>query len=164
MASTKTAAAAGKVGDLRYDPMAMLPFCGYNMADYWGHWLDIGKKAGAKLPKIFFVNWFRKDEHGNFIWPGFGENSRVLKWVFERCDGTAGAVDTPIGRLPEDGALDISGLDIDQKVMDKLTEVDVESWLSELSRIRDHYAKFGDKIPQALQDEVVALEERLKNA
>jgi phosphoenolpyruvate carboxykinase (GTP) len=116
------------------------------------------------MPKIFFVNWFRKDENGRFIWPGFGENSRVLKWVFERCAGNAGAADTPIGRLPEDGALDISGLDIDQKVMDKLTEVDVESWLAELSRIRDHYAKFGDKIPQALQDEVVALEERLKNA
>ena len=164
MASTKTAAAAGKVGDLRYDPMAMLPFCGYNMADYWGHWLDIGSKDGAKLPKIFFVNWFRRDEDGNFIWPGFGENSRVLKWVFERCAGSVGAVESPIGRLPEQGAMDISGLDIAPEVMEKLTEVDKEAWLDELGRIREHYAKFGDKIPQALRDEVVALEERLQSA
>jgi phosphoenolpyruvate carboxykinase (GTP) len=164
MASTKTAAAAGKVGDLRYDPMAMLPFCGYNMADYWGHWLDIGNKEGAKLPKIFFVNWFRRDEDGNFIWPGFGENSRVLKWIFERCAGTVGAIDTPIGRLPEEGAMDVSGLDIDPKVMEKLTEVDIDAWLAELGRIRQHYDKFGDKIPQSLQDEVASLEGRLKNA
>jgi phosphoenolpyruvate carboxykinase (GTP) len=164
MASTKTAAAAGKVGDLRYDPMAMLPFCGYNMADYWGHWLDIGNKEGAQLPKIFFINWFLRDEDGNFIWPGFGENSRVLKWVFERCAGTVGAVDTPIGRLPEQGAMDISGLDIAPEVMEKLTEVDKEAWLAELGRIREHYAQFGDKIPQALRDEVVALEERLQSA
>ena len=164
MASTKTAAAAGKVGDLRYDPMAMLPFCGYNMADYWGHWLDIGNKDGAKLPKIFFVNWFRRDEEGNFIWPGFGENSRVLKWIFERCAGTAGAIDTPIGRLPEEGAMDTSGLSIEPEVMEKLTEVDIEAWLDELGRIREHYAKFGDKIPQVLRDQVAALEERLKSA
>ncbi len=164
MASTKTAAAAGKVGDLRYDPMAMLPFCGYNMADYWGHWLDIGSKEGAKLPKIFFVNWFRRDEDGNFIWPGFGENSRVLKWIFERCADTVGAIDTAIGRLPEQGAMDISGLDIDPEVMEKLTEVDIEAWLAELSRIREHYSRFGDNIPQALQDEVAALEERLQSA
>ena len=164
MASTKTAAAAGKVGDLRYDPMAMLPFCGYNMADYWGHWLDIGSKDGAKLPKIFFVNWFRRDEEGNFIWPGFGENSRVLKWIFDRCAGSVGAIDTPIGKLPEEGAMDISGLDIAPEVMKKLTEVDIEAWLDELGRIREHYAKFGDKIPQALRDEVTALEERLRSA
>ena len=164
MASEKTAAAAGKVGDLRYDPMAMLPFCGYNMADYWGHWLDVGKKSGAKMPKIFFVNWFRKDEGGKFMWPGFGENSRVLKWVFERCNATAGAIDTPIGRLPEEGALDTSGLDIDPEIMAKLIDVDIQAWLSELPSIKEHYAKFGDKIPQALSDEVTALEQRLKNA
>ncbi len=164
MASTKTAAAAGSVGDLRYDPMAMLPFCGYNMADYWGHWLDIGKKAGAQLPKIFFVNWFRRDEEGNFIWPGFGENSRVLKWIFERCAGTVSAVDTPIGRMPGEGTMDISGLDISPEVMEKLTEVDREAWLLELGKIREHYARFGEKIPQALQNEVAALEERLNSA
>ncbi len=164
MASEKTAAAAGDLGVLRYDPMAMLPFCGYNMADYWGHWLKVGKKPGAKMPKVFFVNWFRKDEDGRFMWPGFGENSRVLKWVFERCNGTAGAVDTPIGRLPAGGALDISGLDIDPEVLARLTEVDVQAWLSELPSIREHYSKFGDKVPQALNDEVANLEGRLKNA
>ncbi|MCP4127860.1 MAG: phosphoenolpyruvate carboxykinase (GTP) [Gammaproteobacteria bacterium] len=164
MASEKTAAAAGKLGGLRYDPMAMLPFCGYNMADYWGHWLDVGKKSGAKMPKIFYVNWFRKDEEGSFMWPGFGENSRVLKWIIERCAGTASAVETPIGLLPEPGALDTDGLDLDQAVMDKLCEVDVAAWLSEISSIKEHYAKFGDKIPQALRDEVAALEQRLNNA
>ena len=164
VASEKTAAAAGKVGVLRYDPMAMLPFCGYNMADYWGHWLEIGKKSGAKMPKIFYVNWFRKDEDGKFMWPGFGENSRVLKWIIERCAGIASAVDTPIGRLPAPGALDIDGLDIDTQVMDKLCEVDVEAWLSEIPGIKKHYAQFGDKIPQALNDEVASLEERLKNS
>jgi phosphoenolpyruvate carboxykinase (GTP) len=164
MTSEKTAAAAGKVGDLRFDPMAMLPFCGYNMADYWGHWIEISKKSGAKMPKIFYVNWFRKDENGKFMWPGFGENSRVLKWVVERCSGTASAVDTPIGHLPEKGALDIDGLDIDPQVMDKLCAVDVDAWLAEIPGIREHYAQFGDKIPQALNDEISSLEQRLKNA
>ncbi len=164
MASEKTAAAAGKLGGLRYDPMAMLPFCGYNMADYWGHWLDVGKKSGAKMPKIFYVNWFRKDEEGSFMWPGFGENSRVLKWIIERCAGTASAVETPIGLLPELGALDTEGLNLDPAVMDKLCEVDVAAWQSEISSIKEHYAKFGDKIPQALRDEVAALEQRLNNA
>ncbi len=164
MASEKTAAAAGKLGGLRYDPMAMLPFCGYNMADYWGHWLEMGNKSGAKLPKIFYINWFRKDENGGFMWPGFGENSRVLKWIIERCAGTASAVDTPIGRLPEQDALDTDGLDLAPEVMDKLCEVDVAAWLSEISSIKEHYAKFEDKIPQALWDEVAALERRLNNA
>src|SRR6266404_5903573 len=112
MGSEMTAAAVGTVGQVRRDPMAMLPFCGYNMGDYFGHWLKIGATPGAKLPKIFFVNWFRKDEKGGFLWPGYGENSRVLKWVFERCNGTATAVDTPIGRLPRAEDLDIEGLDI----------------------------------------------------
>ncbi len=161
MASEKTAAAAGTLGGLRYDPMAMLPFCGYNMADYWGHWLEMGKKSGAKLPKIFYINWFRKDEDGSFMWPGFGENSRVLKWIIERCAGTVAAVDTPIGRLPENGALDINGLEIDPAVMKRLCEVDVEAWLDEIQSIEQHYAQFGDKIPQALRDEVTALEKRL---
>jgi len=164
VASEKTAAAAGQLGTLRYDPMAMLPFCGYNMADYWGHWLEVGKQSGAKMPKIFYVNWFRKDANGKFMWPGFGENCRVLKWIIERCAGTATAVETPIGRLPEKGALDIEGLDIDPAVMDKLCEVDVGAWLAEIPSIKEHYAKFGDKIPQALLDEVASLEERLNNA
>jgi len=164
VASEKTAAAAGQLGTLRYDPMAMLPFCGYNMADYWGHWLEVGKQSGAKLPKIFYVNWFRKDGNGKFMWPGFGENCRVLKWIIERCAGTATAVETPIGRLPEKGALDIDGLDIDPAVMDKLCGVDVGAWLAEIPSIKEHYAKFGDKIPQALLDEVASLEERLNNA
>jgi len=164
VASEKTAAAAGQLGTLRYDPMAMLPFCGYNMADYWGHWLEVGKQSGAKMPKIFYVNWFRKDANGKFMWPGFGENCRVLKWIIERCAGTATAVETPIGRLPEKGALDIEGLDIDPAVMDKLCGVDVGAWLAEIPSIKEHYAKFGDKIPQALLDEVASLEERLNNA
>ena len=112
MASEKTAAAAGKIGDLRRDPMAMLPFCGYHMGDYFAHWLKMGEKGGAKMPQIFYVNWFRKNSDGKFLWPGYGENSRVLKWIFERCDGTAKAVDTAIGKLPADGSLDVSGLKI----------------------------------------------------
>ncbi len=163
MASEKTAAASGDLGLLRYDPMAMLPFCGYNMADYWSHWLEVGKRPGAKMPKIFYVNWFRKDENGRFIWPGFGENSRVLKWIVERCIGTASAVDTPIGHLPAPGSFDTEGLDIDPQIMEKLFAVDVDAWLSEIPGIKQHYAQFGTKIPQALVDEVDALEQRLKN-
>jgi len=164
MSSEKTAAAAGKVGQLRHDPMAMLPFCGYNMADYWGHWLSIGDKAGAKLPRIYYVNWFRKSDGGDFLWPGFGENSRVLKWVFERCAGTAKAQETPIGNLPVDGALDIEGLDIDQEDLAELLKVDVDAWLAELPGIREHYAKFGDKVPARLNEEVDALQARLEAA
>ena len=115
MASEKTAAAAGKIGDLRRDPMAMLPFCGYHMGDYFAHWLKMGEKGGAKMPKIFYVNWFRKNADGKFMWPGYAENSRVLKWIFERCDGTAKAVDTPIGKLPAEGSLDVNGLKIDAR-------------------------------------------------
>ena len=118
MSSEKTAAAAGKVGELRRDPMAMLPFCGYNMGDYWQHWLNVGQKAGADLPKVFYVNWFRKSPDGRFIWPGFGENSRVLKWIFQRCEGTADAQQTPIGNLPTPGAIDTEGL--------KVSDADVE--------------------------------------
>jgi phosphoenolpyruvate carboxykinase (GTP) len=164
MASEKTAAAAGDLGVLRYDPMAMLPFCGYNMADYWGHWLAVADRPGAKMPKIFYVNWFRKDENGKFIWPGFGENSRVLKWIVERCIGTASAVDTPIGHLPAPGSFDTEGLDIDPQILERLFAVDVDAWLAEIPGIKQHYAQFGDKIPQTLMDEVDALEQRLKNA
>jgi phosphoenolpyruvate carboxykinase (GTP) len=162
--SETTAAAAGKVGQLRRDPMAMLPFCGYNMGDYFAHYLKIGAKAGAKLPKIFYVNWFRQDADGHFLWPGYGENSRVLKWVFERCNGNGKAVDTPIGRLPDKGALDLTGLDISQADMDHLLEVDVDGWLAEIPLVQEHFAKFGDRLPQGMKDELAKLEERLKKA
>jgi phosphoenolpyruvate carboxykinase (GTP) len=164
IASEKTAAAAGKVGDLRRDPMAMLPFCGYNMADYWAHWLSMGKRQGARLPKIYYVNWFRKSDGGDFLWPGFGENSRVLKWVFERLEGTAKAVETPIGNLPADGALDLEGIGVSKEDMKELLSVKVEGWLDEIPKIRDYYATFGSHMPQALEDELSALEERLKAA
>jgi len=164
VSSEKTAAAEGKVGELRMDPMAMLPFCGYNMADYWGHWLEIGKKKGAALPKIFYVNWFRKGQDGKFLWPGFGDNSRVLKWVFERCAGTAKAIDTPIGRLPENGSLDVSGLDLAPGAISELLAVDKERWLADIPHIRAYYEKFGKKIPTALLAEVDELEQRLKES
>jgi phosphoenolpyruvate carboxykinase (GTP) len=162
--SETTAAAAGKVGQLRRDPMAMLPFCGYNMGDYFGHYLKIGERPGAKLPKIFYVNWFRTDENDKFLWPGYGENSRVLKWVFERCDGKVHAVDTPIGRLPEPADLDTRGLDLPAANIAKLLSVDVEGWLAEVPLIREHFAKFGSHLPEGLRQEVNDLEGRLKKA
>ena len=161
MASEKTAAAAGAVGDLRRDPMAMLPFCGYNMGDYFAHWLKIGETGGDKLPKIFYVNWFRKSPEGKFLWPGFAENSRVLKWIFERCNGTVDAVDTPIGKLPADGSLDTEGLDMDADDLKGLLHVDTEGWKAELPSIKKHFATFGDKLPKGLQEELDALEKRL---
>jgi phosphoenolpyruvate carboxykinase (GTP) len=162
--SETTAAAAGKVGQLRRDPMAMLPFCGYHMGDYFAHWLKIGARSGAKLPKIFYVNWFRQDEKGKFLWPGYGENSRVLKWVFERCNGTGHAVDTPIGRLPAPADLDTRGLDIPAAGLAELLSVDVEGWLAEVPLIREHFARFGTHLPPALAEEVDRLEQRLKAA
>ena len=162
--SEKTAAAAGKVGTLRRDPMAMLPFCGYNMADYWSHWLEIGRKQGARLPNIYYVNWFRKSEGGDFLWPGFGENGRVLKWIFERCEGTAKAIETPIGQLPAAGELDLDGLDIDAEDLAELMKVDVDGWLSELPSIREYYARFGSHMPKELVEELDALEKRLEAA
>jgi len=162
MSSEKTAAAAGKVGELRFDPFAMLPFCGYNMADYFGHWLEIGAGADdAKLPKLFWVNWFRKGDDGSFLWPGFGDNSRVLKWVLERVAGDGDAVDTPIGRVPTPAALDTSGLDVDDATMAKLLSVDAESWRQEIPLIEQHYAVFGDRLPDELRDELRELEKRL---
>jgi phosphoenolpyruvate carboxykinase (GTP) len=161
MGSEKTAAAAGVVGELRFDPMAMLPFCGYNMADYFAHWLELGRHEGAQLPKVFMVNWFRKDESGRFLWPGFGENSRVLAWVFERCDGQAAAQDTPIGRVPAEGALNTDGLDIAAEDMAKLLDVDPEEWRAQLPRIREHYAIFGDDLPDDLARQLEVLEQRL---
>ena len=162
--SETTAATTGKVGQLRRDPMAMLPFCGYNMGDYFAHYLKIGSRAGAKLPKIFYVNWFRQDDKGGFLWPGYGENSRVLKWAFERCNGTAKAVDTPIGRLPQPADLDVRGLDISATNLAKLLSVDVDGWLAEVPLIREHFARFGSHLPQGLRDEVDRLEQRLKAA
>ncbi len=163
--SETTAAAAGKVGQLRRDPMAMLPFCGYNMGDYFAHWLKIGAHSDAsKLPKIYYVNWFRQDENGKFLWPGYGENSRVLKWVFDRCDGKAHATDAPIGRVPAAADLDTTGLDLPASNLAKLLSVDIDGWLAEVPLIREHFAKFGSHLPQGLQDEVAGLEQRLQAA
>jgi phosphoenolpyruvate carboxykinase (GTP) len=161
VASEGTAAAENKVGELRRDPFAMLPFCGYHMGDYFAHWLRIGERKGAKLPKIFFVNWFRKDQNGKFIWPGFGDNARVLKWVFERIDNKAAATETPIGNVPAKGALDVSGLNISDEALDTLTGVDLDVWAEEADLIPAHYEKFGDRLPQRLWDEYAALVERL---
>lgn len=162
VASEKTAAAEGKVGELRRDPFAMLPFCGYNMGDYMGHWVDVAKgKDQAKLPKIYYVNWFRKDDDGKFVWPGFGENSRVLKWIVERLEGRAEGVETPIGILPAPGALDTEGLDLAEKDLDFLLTVDKEIWREEASLIPGHLDTFGDHTPKELWDEYRALVQRL---
>ena len=162
MASETTAAQAGAVGNLRFDPMAMLPFCGYNMADYFGHWLKLGSTAKPEnLPQIFFVNWFRRDTDGRFLWPGYGENSRVLKWVFERVDGTAGAVASPIGNLPVVSDLDTSGLKVDAADMSTLLSVDTAGWLEAVPQIREHYATFGAKLPQQLSSALDSLEKAL---
>jgi phosphoenolpyruvate carboxykinase (GTP) len=161
MASEKTAAAAGQIGELRRDPMAMLPFCGYHMGDYFQHWINMGEKGGAKMPKVFYVNWFRKSVDGKFLWPGYAENSRVLKWIFERCDGTAGAVDTPIGKLPADGSLDLNGLNIASEALQELLKVDRDGWKAELPLIRQHLETFGAKLPKGLGEELAALEQRL---
>ncbi len=165
ISSETTAASTGKVGQLRRDPMAMLPFCGYHMGDYFSHWLTIGARSDAtKLPKMFYVNWFRQDDKGKYLWPGYGENSRVLKWVFERCAGKVGAKETPIGRIPEVADLDTSGLQIPAADVAKLLSVDVEGWLAEVPSIKEHFAKFGDRLPQGLNVEVKALEDRLRAA
>jgi phosphoenolpyruvate carboxykinase (GTP) len=161
MASEKTAAASGVKGDIRRDPMAMLPFCGYHMGDYFAHWLKMGEKGGAKMPKIFYVNWFRKNKDGKFMWPGYAENSRVLKWVFERCDGKAAAVDTPIGKVPAEGSIDVKGVKVDPADMKEMTTVDKDGWKAELPLIKEHFAIFGAKLPKALSEELSALEKRL---
>jgi len=162
MSSEKTAAAAGNVGELRFDPFAMLPFCGYNMGDYFAHWLEIGEATDAdKLPKLFWVNWFRRGDDGSFLWPGFGDNSRVLKWVVERVAGGGDAVDTPIGRVPGDGAIDTSGLDVDAATLAKLVEVDADSWHQELPHLEEHYRSLGDHVPTELREQLTELEKRL---
>jgi phosphoenolpyruvate carboxykinase (GTP) len=162
MASETTAAAAGAVGQLRRDPFAMLPFCGYNMADYLGHWLEVGQSTDAgNLPRIFYVNWFRKDSDGKFLWPGYGENSRVLEWVFQRCAGGGDAIETPIGLLPAPGAIPSDGLDVAPADMDELLRVDVDGWRDELPSIREHFDALGERLPSELLDELARLEKRL---
>jgi phosphoenolpyruvate carboxykinase (GTP) len=159
MSSEKTAAAAGTVGELRFDPFAMLPFCGYHMADYFEHWLKIGEKDGAQLPKMFHVNWFRKDDDGQFLWPGFGENSRVLAWVFRRCDGEAEANETPIGYVPEPQHLELNG--IDPAAVAEALSVDLDEARAELDQTQEHLARFGDRLPKPIRDQFQALKERL---
>jgi phosphoenolpyruvate carboxykinase (GTP) len=162
MGSEKTAAAAGTVGELRFDPFAMLPFCGYNMADYFAHWLEIGRVPNAKLPKIFYVNWFRKDASGRFLWPGFGENSRVLAWVFARCAGHGAAAETPIGLLPPVGVegIDTRGVDVCEADIAELLRVDAGEWRAQLPHFHEHFGKF-ERLPDALHAQLRALEERL---
>ena len=162
MASETTAAAGGTVGKLRFDPMAMLPFCGYNMADYFAHWLKIGTKTSAeKLPQIFFVNWFRRDADGKFLWPGYGENSRVLKWVFERLDGTADANKTAIGYLPDADSLDTTGLNVSPEELETLLSIDQAGWREAMPQIREHFAMFGDRLPAKLTASLDSLESAL---
>jgi phosphoenolpyruvate carboxykinase (GTP) len=163
MASETTAAAAGAVGKLRRDPFAMLPFCGYNMGDYFGHWLDAGANAPdpTKLPTLFYVNWFRKGPDGKFLWPGFGENSRVLEWVFQRVSGGGEAETTAIGYVPTREGLDTEGLDISPDAVDELLKVDESEWRAEIPSIEEHYASLAERLPDALRDELHALEKRL---
>ena len=162
MSSEMTAAAFGKVGQLRFDPFAMLPFCGYNMADYFRHWLEIGERGDTdKLPRIFYVNWFRKDADGDFLWPGFGENSRVLEWIFRRCDGEAEATETPIGLVPAEGGLNVEGLDVTPEDMEALTTVDEQALRDELPQVEEHLAKFGDDLPSEIRAQLEALKQRL---
>jgi len=165
VASEGTAAAENKVGELRRDPFAMLPFCGYNMGDYFAHWLKMGQgRDASKLPRIFFVNWFRKDQDGRFVWPGFGDNARVLKWISERIDGEAEAVDTAVGRVPSVTALDLSGLDLTPAQLSTLLDVDAGVWAEEAALIPDFYRQFGERLPTALWDQHAALVARLDDA
>jgi phosphoenolpyruvate carboxykinase (GTP) len=160
--SETTAANLSKTGVLRHDPFAMLPFCGYNMGDYFEHWLQLGASADAdRLPKIFFVNWFRRAEDGRFLWPGFGENSRVLKWAFERVTGRAEAQETAIGYLPTSDDLDTEGLEVAPEDLAALLAVDVEGWRAAIPQIEQHYAQFGERLPDQLRDELASLEKRL---
>jgi len=157
MSSETTAAAAGQVGKLRFDPMAMLPFLGYNMSDYFQHWLNVGEREGAKLPRIFYVNWFGRGEDGKLLWPGFGENSRVLAWIFRRCEDEADAVETPVGLLPTAQALDTQGLEIDAAALEQLLAVDPQDWRQQLPQLQEHYARFGDRLPAALREQLERL-------
>jgi phosphoenolpyruvate carboxykinase (GTP) len=165
VSSEKTAAAEGTVGELRRDPFAMLPFCGYNMADYWGHWLKIGEQTSTdKLPRIYQVNWFRKDAAGKFLWPGFGENSRVLDWIIRRLEGDADAVETPIGNLPADGSMHLEGLGLTDEQTAELFAVEPKTWIDEAELTEQYYSKFGDHVPAKLNAQLAALRERLEAA
>ena len=161
MSSEQTAAAEGTVGELRRDPFAMLPFCGYNMADYWGHWLDIGKELGDKAPRIFQVNWFRKDTDGSFLWPGFGENSRVLEWIARRIDGQVDTVEAPMGHIPAEGTMNLEGLQVSEETMDKLFHVDSSMWNAECDLTEEYFQQFGERVPDALTKELAQLRGRL---
>jgi len=161
MSSEQTAAAFGNVGELRFDPFAMLPFCGYNMADYFGHWLELGRRQGAVLPRVFLVNWFRKDDEGRFIWPGFGQNARVLEWIFRRCEGAARAVESSIGLLPAPGELRTDGLDLAPEKLARLLTVDEDAVRAELPQIAEHLARFGDDLPAEVGEQFERLRERL---
>ena len=161
MASETTAAATGAVGVVRRDPMAMIPFCGYNMADYWQHWIDMGEKLGDKAPKIFHVNWFRTDEEGHFIWPGFGDNLRVLDWMLKRCEGKVGAKETAIGYVPEVDDINLEGLDFSKEALAGILNVDKDLWKAEIPGIKEFYAKFGDKLPSKLKEQLDTLEAKL---
>jgi phosphoenolpyruvate carboxykinase (GTP) len=162
MSVETTAAAAGEVGKLRFDPMAMLPFCGYNMADYFDYWLKTGREADSdKLPKVFLVNWFRKGEDGGFLWPGFGENSRVLEWVFRRCDGEGEAAETPIGLVPPPEDLDTEGVDISGEDLRTLLTVEPEEVKAQLPQLEEHLARFGERLPAEIRSQVDALKQRL---
>ena len=156
------AAAEGTVGETRRDPMAMLPFCGYHMGDYWQHWLDM-EKAIANPPKIFNVNWFRTDDQGNFIWPGFSENLRVVEWILKRCFDEVGARETEIGYLPNVEDINLDGVDVDRETLASLLSVDRDLWREEAKQIRAFYAQFGDKLPQTLEKELEGLEARLQD-
>ncbi len=161
MSVETTAAAAGDVGRLRFDPMAMLPFCGYNMADYFEHWLKLGREHPNEMPRVFLVNWFRKDAEGNFIWPGFGENSRVLEWVFRRCDGDVDAVDSAIGRVPRIEDINTDGLQLAEGELEHLLEVDLDELGQQFPQVEEHLARFGDRLPVELQAQLDALKQRL---
>ena len=162
MSSEKTAAAAGKIGEVRFDPFAMLPFMGYNVGDYIKHWIEIGKSTDSnKLPKLFWVNWFRKDENGGFLWPGFGENSRVLKWILGRVDGVLEAVETPLGLVPEIDGIDTSGLDIEVSAIQKLLEVNSDSWCEEVPLIEEHLKAIGDRLPEEMTSQLDNLKSRI---
>jgi phosphoenolpyruvate carboxykinase (GTP) len=161
MSSEMTAAAFGTVGQLRFDPFAMLPFCGYNMASYFEHWLDMGRKPGAKPPRIFYVNWFRKGADGKFLWPGFGDNSRVLEWVVRRLEGKVEADETPVGLVPRKEDLDTKGLDISDAALTEVLSVDTGALRDELPQVKEHLAKFGDDLPQEIRTQLEQLEQRL---
>ncbi len=165
LGSEQTAAAEGKVGTVRRDPMAMLPFLGYNVGDYFAHWIDIGKNADeSKMPKIFFVNWFRRGGDGRFLWPGFGENSRVMKWIVDRVEQKAGGRTTPIGTVPTADDLDLTGLDVDAADVDAALAVDAEEWRKELPLIEEWFEFVGEKLPTGIKDEFDALKHRLAEA